>query len=231
MNTKKIVNILTAIIIGLGSIGCGGDFHDFPAKIYIDPTFSPREQELIIESLDEWRVATDGFADETPIIGYNPDSSYDTHNHEIIRKISTDAEVQEQKKSNKEGSTFGGSQNLGPFTFNSVGPIWIMVDNIEKNDCDEGEENKDHYSRLFKFTVMHELGHHYGLEHAHPSIPSLMNENMYSNAYTQEPCIHDVDVQAFCSQYGCDAKFGTCNDKSQVSINKCMTIAADWATE
>ena len=200
---KNLVHKIMIIIFLILSVGgcTGGNFHYFPSKIYIDPNFTVQEQALIIQSLDEWKEKTGGIADEEPVIGYRTDRSFDTKQHEILKKYSTDPKIKREVSRN---GTFNGCTHTETFWGNkdSDGSIWIVTDVIERTTVyKEGttEKAQASYEQKFLHVVTHELGHHYGLKHTNQTTKSIMVPTISTKTH-----LAHSDVARFCELYNCN---------------------------
>lgn len=168
-------------------LGCNDHTHSFPEELYIDPGFSDEEIEIIGESLDEWRRATGGVVEETMVIGLR--HSY--ANHEIMIKSSSDEKIKRfEKKNNAE--VYGLHRGANWWGTSSTSDIWIVRDKIQQDT-----DNDESYKRKFKRVVMHELGHHYGLEHDGDK------DVLMSKTHKDISCITQDDLKQFCDMYGC----------------------------
>lgn len=180
---KKLLSI--AIL----TMACNPDPHSFPHELHVDSSFSIEEQEIIAEALDEWKEATDGIVSERMIIGIDS-----PRQHQVLRKSIHDDDVKRIEK--RRGYTIVGWAWMEDFWgSNCHGPIWLVADRIKK-------ENPDNYETVFKHVILHELGHHYGLEHASNKINALMSPRKKHIA-----CITDIDLAQFCSLgYDCEGR-------------------------
>lgn len=187
---KKIFSL---IILLLATACIGTPAHTFPSKIYIDDSFTDHERDIIEKSVYEWRDATDGIADE--MVGL---IDSDTGQRDTIRPInSKDPRIVTRDRSGVQrlgklhlftlGFAYMGTK-LGPFEVESSGNIYLVIDRIRKS--------KDPDKKL-RHIVLHELGHHYGIQH----LPEGSNTVM--EPYGNVGCITILDLKAFCGLYEC----------------------------
>lgn len=175
------------IMFGLMLLGCNDARHSFPEELYIDPGFSNEEIEIIGESLDEWKRATGGVVNETMVIGLKHSYAH----HEIMIKSSFDEKVKRFEKRNGV-EIYGLHRESNWWGTLSPSDIWIVRDKVQR-DSDDNEP----YKRKFKRVIMHELGHHYGLEHDGDK------DVLMSKFHKPIDCITQDDLKQFCDMYEC----------------------------
>ena len=194
---------LLLIIVFLFSVGCCAP-HRFPHVLHVDARFTPAEQECIVSAVNEWEKATDGIVEITPVITngmvtpkhinvYRPDGR-----HAIFVANFLDDRV------------LGRADLATRLGLISANNIWINRQSIWKY-------HPHRYLMFFRMIVMHELGHHLGLNHfKNYRYQALMQP--YDSEQT--PCITPADLQQFCSLYNCKGRNvkTTCDPEDMVLV-------------
>lgn len=177
---------------------------EFPDTLYIDNSFSDHDRRVIEKSIEEWRYATDGIADVSiGLIDWN-------EGHRAMIQIINSKHPKIAKKDKDNTSVYGTNMltlgyadmdtTFGPIKINNGKDIYIVNDRIKNS---KGSE------KLFHHVALHELGHHFGINHLPQETGALMTP------YGDTDCITDLDLREFCDIYDCsghDIK-STCKSK------------------
>ena len=167
------MRLLAGLLLAILATGCGDNLVgqkrvDLPSQMSVSPSFGA-QAEIVLQAADEWRTATGGVADLSPSIG-------------------NDGAV-------KVRQVFDGSADYVGITSTET---WTANVNIDMTTL-RSESSKQHLSTdvELKDTVMHELGHAFGIGH----LPTgLMKAEGYGGG-----CVDQAALDAFCETYGCPA--------------------------
>lgn len=171
------------IIAALLALGCNAPLHSFPCELYVDPSFTDAEALLIQEAVDEWSTATRGAVDMRLHQGVAPPLE-----HYIDHVTVTDRE--------KTKLGYAGRPTYGPLGMPTpAAGIEIYVKHIAR--AADSDYNPYSYEVVFRATVLHELGHHFGIPHSKDPM-TLMYPKLQRN------CITEADVATFCQLHSCD---------------------------
>lgn len=176
------LKLLAVAVCAVSSIACTGA-HPFPCELTVDPSFTDEEIEMIRSAADEWEIATGGIAHvEMTIEAQQPLKHF-------IERVVDEDEISRPKSSvGYSGIPYDSVVTRAPAV-----SISIFTRRIE-NYVASGSEYT--YERMFRGVVLHEMGHHFGLDHERRE-----GSLMYTKATTF--CITTIDLAQFCSIHDC----------------------------
>jgi hypothetical protein len=161
---------LFCVLLALFAVACAPDRVDLPATMSVSPDFSPEETEAIFAAADAWSAATKGVARLDVSVGD------------------------------------GGGIRVVPYASDDTDPAMARTHVVSAQHADmriDSALTDATADRLYKVpaadalrdTVMHELGHAFGLDH----VPGgLMRAEGYGGGQV------DADtLQRFCAEYSC----------------------------
>ena len=154
-------------VLGFVALGCGGPV-DFPVALGLDPDFSDYEVCLIHEATARWEAAT--------VARFDFRTTWDPMS-QAQRPTFIYRDGQEDESDGGHCEQIGG------------GDIWIMAAGLPAYWTEPVQ-----FANGFVTIVMHELGHHMGLDHLPP--PAVMET---PSGY---PCVRTADLRAFEALYG-----------------------------
>ena len=157
---------------------------EFPVRFGVDPGFSAKEACLIEEAARRWEEAAPGLI-----------------TIELVASIPQEAGI-----IRCDGSCNAGDSGLALGYCDALGGgnLWIHADRIRAFE----HEWKQPYDSVFTATVMHEIGHHFGLRHAgHGVLRPEATENF-------EPCISRTDSRNLALAYGREYQVPECEPLS-----------------
>lgn len=190
---KSILFSITAFILACGP----GD------TLAIDAKFTDQEVYLIERAIQQWVSVTDSeYAAIFTFDGFDRGGFFFAENYDKSRGYSVIFKVNSnspgyKKLEQKQGRSFIGLAN------SLNGNMVIVSDKT-------GEATFKFYS-----TVLHELGHFYGLDHLRP--PAIMRPK-FNNIKTQ--CITPADLAAFCDRNYCGSNAKSdCDNPPNIEFN------------
>jgi len=190
----KFSKFVCAGLLASAVAGCGTP-HAFPHVLHIDSRFTPAEQAGIIDAVDEWETATGGLVRIKPVItdgmiAPTHIGDYRTDGRHAIFRMH-DSKLFSSSKT-------AGKADIGD-RFSCANNIWLDVDAIKRDGKDLKKLGMEKTVKVF---AMHELGHHFGLQH-----PSNWGEKgrqlMQPTTDHQTYCISPADLYHFCRIYDC----------------------------
>ena len=173
-------------VLGFVALGCGGPV-DFPVALAIDPAFSDYEVCLIHEATTRWEAATAARF-------YFP-TTWDPMS-QVPRPTFIYRDGQEERDAGGYCEQLGG------------GDIWIKATRLYAHWPEPVQ-----FANGFVTIVMHELGHHMGLEHQ--VAPAVMETP------SGFPCVRAADLRAFEALYG-----GSYIEQICEPVTTCMASAS-----
>lgn len=191
----KIAFIILLVLLGM--FGCAPP-HERHCALRADARFDETERALIEKSVRAWEEASNGmfYIDisygeiDTAI---SPDSGNDNGIHEMFKASRSDAVIKELE--DRLGTRIRGYADL-----DSPEDLFIVTDVLDEDSIGLGA---NWYRILFARTVMHELGHHWGLEHSHKGEPRRLMTQSVDPEFSDDLCIKSQDVVSLCQQYDC----------------------------
>lgn len=130
--------------------------------IYVDKTFTPDEQKLIMEAVKNLEEFCNGMIELFLSFELDPDD-YDTiRNNSVLLRVNSDHEAIVTSDARIDGYTIG----LCDYMSNDTRRLYLVMDRLPG-------------SIIFRTTTIHELGHFIGLGHI--DSPSIMHRRNNSN--------------------------------------------------
>lgn len=202
--------ILSALALGL--TGCVLPAKEPNLVLHADVRFSQAERHCMEEAAAQLDEQTDGFATVGFKYNYNPDSLFSevkqsVFNNRVVRWTSTTPDLVEYEKTYQErhGSEFRllGQTNGADVHGSRTIEIRLVADRLTD-------------PHMCKLTMMHEIGHIYGLDHLPSSRGNIMHPMVISG---RTDCYKREDLSVFCSLNGCDfSKMKPCPDHQPVGV-------------
>lgn len=189
------------VLLFLFVFGCNDYRHDFPCTMYLDESLTQDEKEAAKDAVRLWYAATDGIVqinlkDEQPSAGIiNP--------HILSSVPANDERAVYQKRNDKLTSLWGFAYQPenGSITDHEGGGVFLIPEEIEKFPW---------ATILKRATIVHEFGHHVGLDHMYDGImmPGMAFHNLETDPYAiPKVCIYQSDLEQFCQRYqNCEGK-------------------------
>ncbi len=141
-------------------VGCTSPLHDDECNLAINPgSASAEEMTVILDAIEEWNTSLDGMITFKPYIGQG--------DHEI-RFI-------DKGKTSKKLATTQMKGDIAGFYHGHHFKIDIVLNRIHKEDDP---------ARQLRHTILHELGHHMGLDHDSGKDDSIMEPAGYGYCLT-----------------------------------------------
>jgi hypothetical protein len=173
-------------LIALAFVLAGCAPLDLNFDMYVDRRFELREQCLAREAIARWEHATGGLVDVPAYLGLRYTSLLDARLTPYPHQIERASEHDSRWPSDVAfGATIGDAAAPG-----RRGRILISPPRIARRYPDQ-------YEAIFLHTIMHELGHKFGLEHRGAG---LMAPGVSGDDYG---CITREDLAQFCELWGC----------------------------
>ena len=152
-------------------------------NLYLDPSFTPEEVDIIIEATHEWEMST-GFRVIFNVL-YEKPIILKARDIEIFKMDSNNSFVKQAESGHKDNLkhvVYGLC-----WKYHEPNPIiWIITDRINGNN------------KVLLLTVIHELGHSLGMEHSdNPNTILATYQNLNIEHLTYE------DLKEYCKLHDC----------------------------
>lgn len=130
--------------------------------IYVDKTFTPDEQKLIMEAANNLEEFCNGMIELFLTFELDPEDHETIKNNSVLLRVNSDFHAIVTSDTRVEGHTIG----LCDYMSNDTKRLYLVMDRL-------------HDSITFRTTAIHELGHFIGLGHIES--PSIMHRRNNSN--------------------------------------------------
>lgn len=183
------MKLIATAICAASSIACTSA-HPFPCELTVDTSFTDHEVELIASAADEWEIATGGIAHVEMTIEAQQPLKH------IIKRVDAEEDI---RTSPSDSIGYGDipHETLIPGLHRTAISAEIYPQRIKHVIASGVYGSTVSYDDLFRQVVLHELGHHFGLDHD-------SNENSLMFPFAETFCITTIDIAQFCSIHGCD---------------------------
>lgn len=158
--------------------------------LYVDARFTAAEQADIQAASDEWERATGSGVD----LVFNADVSNKSYKRVMVRDAS-DADLDDHGRAQFANfPTVAGNTHIQHGPFGVTGErLDILMTRLPVDD------NGVAVKGVFQVMVMHEFGHHLGLENMHSPVKGTL-----MNLRAGAACVTHDDAALWCQHFGCD---------------------------
>lgn len=185
------------------SFGCAPQL---PIEIWIDSDWDDDETETVLQAMDLWKEGTEAdiFDYQGRIESEYSDDNYKDNQHVIYKILSSGNEELRDRIGNiMEEHEVNGVEAFAGRDRDIVFLYYTLNRNPEYDDREifDGQYTlRDQYLNGVQDTIMHEIGHLFGMRHN--SEDSIMN-TIRANRFPDDPFLRERDVNEFCEIYDC----------------------------
>jgi len=207
------------VLFGFMLASCTDNVTQDVPNVYVEDEFNQEEQALIQRGFNEWHRATDSsYTLKNLMFGYAMGRPFEYEDFSLrdslpmVQKLSENdpGYIYLSKEIKFEGKDRKGYGNFVGLASSNLGVLLVHEKIAEKSKA-----LFNSYQEGFYNTLLHELGHFYGVRHIFDERSVMWASGTYEK---EEPalCIDELTLEAYCIMYPCGENAGsTCNGRSQ----------------